>query len=484
MRTEQALRTFIVFLGLILAMAACESDGSGGGGGGGGDASAADTTADGAGGDALAEDAGVDTAPTPSEPEDYRVVYGYQGRITGENTEQFDLWVVAPDGSSPVNLTQASLSALGHTCEFGCVVDQALGWIAVSVAPADQGQFTFRVGQISPDLTVHLHKSGSIEDVIDLKFAGHHLFYSQRVGCKDEGKNCQYAIHELNLDDLSTETLGVFPPDTDPDYAGGKSTYQGHFHVSPDAESVIVLSPTIASVRVYLIKGGLLSELDFICQDLSSGNCSGTGSWYTDRDPMAISHDSRHVLFFTKAEKDAVLRLYDTTNVTDKRFSFLMSVPTGSIKDNNIACANKAPWQFIDVAGIPRFTRDNQRVVLVGRSDCGDRPETNIYSMEVASIGDGSQFDASDLTALVDKPTGDTVDNVIIHELDPAPAGRFWVFSGTPTIQSNGQPVPAGSSRAKNDAEVYVLDPATGAFAQITNDVEYKVQGLFTIDGK
>lgn len=476
---------FLLALIIALGLASCSSDGSGGGSNSG-DTAGDDVLA----GDGISETQDVseeEVAPTPTDPEDFRVVWGYQGRIAGDNIDEFDLWMAEPDGSSALNLTGENLPPLGLTCEFGCVVDEDMKYIAVSTHASDQGQFTFKFGQITADLSVRLDKGGIIEDVVELKFAGDYLFYSTRVGCKNDGKNCQYKLLRVDLvnDVANAVELGVFPPDSDPDYDAGQTTYQGHFHVAPDGESVIILSPTIRSIRVYTLSQGLLHQLDFICQHLDAGVCSGVGSWYTDRDPVAISHDSRWVVFFTQADKDFVARLYDLENPGSlPRLSFLMSVPTESIKNPNVACANKAPWQFLEISGVPRFTPDDQAVVVVGRSNCTTperpRPETNIYRIPLAVIGDGTPIEEADLQPLLAKPVDDVVENIIVHDMAFSPEGRWIVFTGSPMFQTSGEYIPMSSSRASNDKEVYVLDPSTQEVDQITNAVEYRAEGIFT----
>jgi len=448
-----------------------------------------DTSTDVAG-DGAADLPPADLPPEPTEPEDFLIVHGEQGRIQQVSMGKFDLWVRKPDGSEPLNLTGTNLPAFGLTCEFGCIVDEKLTHLAVALAPPEAGQFDFKFGPITPAMEVRLEKAGELHDVTDLHFAGNYVFYSTRMACATGGTGCQYKILRQ---DISGATLpepvemGVFPPDDDPDLKSGASTYQGHFFVSPDASTILVLSPTIRSMRLYSLKGGTIQQLgQLLCWYMEGGVCVGAGSAYGDRDPLAISNDSRYVAFFAKAQKDFIVRLYDLQNPTaEPRLNFLMSVPSGDINDLNNACANRQPWQFLTIEGTPRFTPDDTGVVLVGSAKCptADNPRdwTSIYRIDVASIGAGSPFDPPTMTQLIDKPDANVVQNVILHDAAMSPQGKWIVFSGTPIYQQNGQLLDESSTRASTDREVFLLDPKTGEIKQLTNDIEYRTESVFTI---
>jgi hypothetical protein len=434
--------------------------------------------------------AGEEATPTPAE--DFRVVFGQQGRIAGVTADEFDLWMVQADGQGLTNFTKDSLAKQELTCQYGCLVDEKLNWIAVSTQPADAGQFTFKLGQINNAYEVFIQKGVVLEDVVDLQFAGDWLFYSKRQeDCKP--MRCAYSIWRKDLaqpmdqDDL----MGVFPPADAPEYAYSESAYQGHFRVSPDGSSLVVLSPTIRSQRIYMLKDGVLSELDYICDRWNQGSCVGAGSAYGDTDPVAISHDSRWVVVFFKAETEFVAHLYDLQNPTVKRSAVLLSVPKDqglSIHTDTVACANRQPWQFLEVRGVPRFTRDNMAVVMAGWSECttadNPRPATNIYMLPIGAIKEGNSVTQAELTSLVQKPTGNEVRNVIIQEFDFSPQGDFIAFAATPMFQANGQTMPITNPRARNDFEIYVLDPATQVYTELTNNQEYSVVGMFTIRPK
>ncbi len=428
----------------------------------------------------------------PTEPEDFLVVYGEQGRIQGVSMGKYDLWVAKQDGSEPFNLTGENLPQFGLTCEFGCIVDEKLSHLAVALAPPEAGQFDFRFGPITSTLEVRLDKGDYLYDVVDLHFAGNYVFYSTSLPCSTSGK-CQYKILRRDIAGATPGEpveMGVFPPDDDPDLKAGDSVYQGHFYVSPDASTVVVLSPTIRSVRLYTLKAGTLQQLDFICW-LTEGTgddarCIGAGSAYGDRDPLAISNDSRYVVFFAKAQKDFIVRLYDLQNPTAApRMNFLMSVPSGDMNDLNNACANREPGQFLAIEGTPRFSPDDQGVVLVGSAKCpsptNPRAWTSIYRIATASIGAGSPFDPPDMQQLIDKPDENVIQNVILHDASLSPQGRWIVFSGTPIYQTSGQFIDVNNSRATSDREVFVLDPQTGEITQLTNDIEYRTESVFTL---
>lgn len=433
-----------------------------------------------------------------TEPEDYKIVFGYQGRIAGVNNNKFDLWVVNPDAENlqGINLTEYSLSKLGLNCDYGCIVDDKLNWIAVAPEQADtNGTFSVKIGKINENYEVFLHKGGTISGIVALQFAGDKFFYSTIKQCNGAGKSsCQYQIQYIDLSNDANEqhVVGIFPPDNDVDYQNGGSNYQGHFTVSPDGKSVIVLSTTIKSVRVYIARDGLISELDYICQNNVGGQCSGTGSWYSDRDPIAISHDSKYVVFLTKADKSFLIRLYNTQDFQDKRWSTLIKLPSGStstIADNAAVCANKQPWQFISTPEYskPVFDKNDENVIIPGVSDCNPdaRPDSNLYKINVNKIGDGTLLTKDDIVPLIQKPNDNSVQNIIVQNFTFSPEYKWIVLSATPMFQQNGELIPEGSSRSKNDREVFVLDPKNPSdYKQITNDGSYIVRNLFTIKPK
>jgi len=491
MRCPRVLPLLACLLGLAVAC-------GGGGNGSSGPDDVADPGVDLYGdvsADALGDQATGDQAPEqtgqPSEPEDFTIVHGEQGRIQGESIGKFDLWLLKPDGSEPYNLTGENLPQFGLTCEFGCIVDEKLTHIAVATGAPTAGQFNFRFGPITSTNQVRLDKGGTLNDVTDLHFAANYLFYSTRLACGTGGTGCQYKILRVDIAGATPGQpveLGIFPPDDDPDLTAGSSTYQGHFSVSPDASTVVVLSPTIRSMRLYVLKGGTIQQLgDLLCWYWEGDTCVGAGSAYGDTDPLAISNDSRFAVFFSKVQTDFKVTLYDLQDPSAApRVNFLMSVPPGSsINDLNNACANRKADQFLAIEGTPRFTPDDKGVVLVGSAKCPtpDNPRdwTSIYRIEVASIGTGNVFGPPEMTQLIQKPDANVIQNVILHDAAMSPQGRWIVFSGTPMKQQNGQMIDPSASRATSDREVYVLDPKTGEYAQLTNDLEYRTESVFTI---
>jgi hypothetical protein len=490
MRSLSFALSFVLLAGLAVAC------GGGSGSSTPGDDTATGTDLGGDAGDVLAgdqtgTDQAAEQATEPTEPEDFTIVHGEQGRIQGVSIGKFDLWLLKPDGSEPYNLTGENLPQFGLTCEFGCIVDEKLTHLAVATGAPTAGQFNFRFGPITSTNEVRLDKGGTLSDVTDLKFASNYLFYSTRQPCASGGTGCQYKILRVDISGATPGQpveLGIFPPDDDPDFKEGRSTYQGHFYVSPDGSTVVVLSPTIRSMRLYTLKGGTLQQLgDLLCWYWEGDNCVGAGSAYGDTDPLAISNDSRWAVFFSKVQTDYKVSLYDLQNPTiTPRVNYLMSVPPGSsINDLNNACANRTDDQFLAIEGTPRFTPDDTGVVFVGSAKCAtpDNPRdwTSIYRIEVASIGAGNVFEPPTITQLIHKPDANVIQNVILHDAAMSPQGRWVVFSGTPMKQQDGQILDPGASRATSDREVYVLDPKTGEYAQLTNDLEYRTESVFTI---
>jgi len=337
--------------------------------------------------------------------EDFVVLFTYRGRIPGYNDHEADLHLILPDGTNPLNpaepgsqpLTSFYLEGVADcqlvvedaqgtetgfepcSCKYGCLVDRALQWIAISIRKPSASGFTFQLGRFDTQLGVKMIKGVTLEDVIDFKFGGNYLYYSKLLQC--EGLSCQYTVHRVQLDPVGQpQELLIFPPDNDPDWPK-HSNYKGHFKVSGDGEVLVFLGTTIRSNRIYMWKAGNLHELDYICQTMQGGECIGAGSEYTDTDPVAISPDSSVIAAFTIAERDLRLRLYDTETM-DQKYLNLFTVPAGGYLTN--ICPNIAaePWKFKEVLGDPVFTQDGASLLFMAHDDCqlsgaDGKPETS-----------------------------------------------------------------------------------------------------------
>lgn len=444
-------------------------------------------------------------------PEDaFTILYGDRGRIPGYNDQEDDLFVVKPDKTNPIDPTDPNPAALttfalngaqdcqlileedaeGNatktgpcSCQFGCVVDRGLKFVAVSLKKPTASGFTFQLGRFNTSLKVAMVKGIILENVVDIKFAGNYMYYSSQAIC--QGLSCQYIISRVQLDPIGQpEELFAFPPEDDPDWPS-QSTYKGHFKASMDGSTLVMLGTTIRSLRVYMWQAGVLSELDYICNQMVGGSCIGAGSEYSDLDPVAISRDNSKIAAFTIAEADFKVRVYDTSTKTQK-YQTLFSVPTGTYLANICGALNNDPWRFKTVVGEPLFSLDGQYLYFIGSNDCGvlqgqGKPLTNIYKMPVGVVGDGTAFEESDLTNITQNPKGDLTKNLWIDGFDLSPSGKTIVFTASP-MYGNGELLADSSERARKDREVWVMGANGAGKTQVTDVLKYMARTPIALD--
>ncbi len=433
--------------------------------------------------------------------EDFLILFNYRGRIPGYNDDQADLHLIKPDGANPLvdgevgsqPLTSFYLEDVGDcqlviedaqgnpvdyepcSCKYGCLVDKALQWIAIAIKKPTASGFTFQLGRFDPELGVKMIKGVTLSDVIDFKFGGNYLYFSKLLQC--EGLSCQYTVHRVQLDPVGQpEELLVFPPDNDPDWPK-HSNYKGHFKVSEDGEVLVLIGTTIRSARLYMWKGGNLHELDYICAQMMAGECIGAGSEYTDTDPVAISPDSSVVAAFTIAERDLRLRLYDTDTM-DQKYLNLFSVPAGGYLTNICPNIMAEPWKFKKVIGDPVFTRDGTSLLFLAYDDCAlssseDKPETDIYMVDLASVGDGTPFEKTDFVNLTKNPKHGGSDNQLITGFDLSPEGKVLTFTASP-FWGNDRMLADDDKRALKDRELWVIGVNGAGKTQITDTSDFE----------
>ena len=421
-----------------------------------------------------------DTKPPPpvcedQSDEDFLILFGYRNRLPGTN--EYDVQMIRPiQKYEPLQLTDFSLKDEGKTCEFGCLVDESMDWIAVNGSPPDQDGFDFQMGKFDDCLNVKLVKFDSLVDKAHFTFAKDYIYYSQKTNCN--GPACQYEIWRLNLVTFEQDLLvPFFPPAEDPDWVNGDTIYKGRFTVSPDGESLVLLSPTIRSQRVYLWNK-TLHEVDYLCDNFQNETCIGAGSQYSDNDPLAISPDSQSVVLFTITDRALRVRRYSTVNPDDKGSSPLLAVPPNAGGDyRSLACVYREPWQWTDVIGQPVYTPDGNNVLFVGHAACDpsqDKAETDIIKMDPSWIGDLSPVEEHELINLTNNAKGDVTANTQITSIALSPDGRRVVYTATPQLSTSWNPIQDSDDRHFSDHEVYMMSVCGGAKTQLTSNVKYE----------
>ena len=539
----------VVGLAIGPGLAGCDSSSGDEAGGGGGatptDTSGADGTVgldgsiSGLDGGNTAADAGADTGPggtaecpSNSLPDDsFWVIFGHRGRITGDNDDEFDLYVMDQDGmnpldptlAEPLSVTSFSLTGqtfrwcqdspeLAHSCKYGCFVDRAMNWIAVAVPvpskdvldPASPlydptyeclGQmdeipdpakgYTVQLGKFDPTLHITMVKGALIKNVADFEFAGGKMFYSRLQTCV--GPSCTYDILMRDLDkDVNKENLlTTFPPDAT---SIKDSIYKGHFQVSDDGEVVTLLNPTIRSQSYWTwVEGKGIQMLDEpLCSARQDGKCVGTGSEYTDEDPVAISPDHKVLQSFSVAEGKLRAWVYKTMEKTTPLWSNLTSIPSGSNYKNNICMHMTESWQYAYVKALPRFAPDGDSVYYLGFSDCNDlgKPETDILELPLDVIGSGKPIGDGDIRNVTNNPKDSTVENTVIETFDLCPGGKTLVLSATPRVNKQGQVLKNDSQTAKKDTEIYYIGTDGCGKKQITTDIAFETVAPMCVSPK
>jgi hypothetical protein len=423
-----------------------------------------------------------ESLPPPAFPEDFAVAFVYKGIVPGENDKMSDLYLVtssgmnpmAPEVESPVALTGFAidpnecqlvlekapdgtpLSTAPCSCHLGCVVDETLTWIAVTVEkPSDVG-FAFQVGKFNADLQVKMVKGAVFKDIVDMAFAGGYLYFSSTQYCSDTG--CKFLVYRYDLENIpAPQSLFLIPPDDDPDFKDGQATTDGHFTASADGKTLAFLSPTIRSQRVYVWRNEVVKELDYQCPGGMQGDhCTGSGSEFSDLDPLAMTPSGKKLAWFSRIKDRLVLRLYDTDGGNVKEQVLL---DTAGQDFNAASCAQLGadPWKFNRVSN-PLFTPDAQTLLFVASSNCdpSKKPFTDIVSIPVNRIG-GGPLTADTLTDITDNPTTNDVTNAVIEGFDLSPTGGNVVYNASPVYgQDKKTQLPETSAKAKQSRELWV----------------------------
>jgi hypothetical protein len=481
-RRGRGLLGWLGRLGLTagLALAACGDSGAGGVPAAGDGVGASDGAAgvDGAG--------AADPWAAAVETDAWRILHGYRGRLT-TNAAESELWMLDADGANAQALTTfGGLKDLDPpmSCQHGCFVSPDMKWIAVVSGPPSEAGYTVSLGKIGDAYQVTLLKGGELEGLVHFEFAGDRFIYSKKTSCT--GASCQYGFHVIELADNVNEQLAFLDFPIASDLEG--STYKGRFRVSPDGSVMVLLRTTIRSVNVYMWKDGLgLVELDFMCKFGTRENCTGTGSEYSDADPVAISQDNRYVAYFAFADRWHRIHVYDTTNPELGAVSIVASVGSGSYIEQACDPGVLQPWQWQKTVGSAFFTPDSSELVFLGETRCAvdgvepPKPGTDLRRIKVATLLEGRTLREDDIFNITKNATGDVTLNRRVDAFGLSPDGATAVFVATPTFDQSGNLIADGAARQRNDREVFRVRLDGSNIQQLTNDISFAAESPMAV---
>jgi len=440
------------------------------------------------GGDALGDaldDDGVTFDPwaAPEETDGFQVLWNYRDR--SPTSSESDLWIMEADGSLKRSISEIGKLATADdeplACTYGCFISPDLRWIAIATGPPGvEGGFELALGALAPNLEVSIFKGYRLQNVIDFKFAGDRMFFSRPAGCV--GPSCRYDFSVVELSESVNEQIPflTFPPEN----VLGDSTYRGRFKVSRDGRNLVMLQTTIRSVAVYLWRDGTgLVQLDFICKYGTQGDCQGTGSEYSDLDPVGFSPDSRWIVFFTFSDRWQRARIYDTQNPDNVQVAILASVPSGVYIERVCEAGMLEDWQWQRVVGDPIFTPDGEEIIFLGENTCRvdgqpqTKAHTNLYRVKLATLLSGKTLEEEDVFSITANPRGDVTANKRTTGFSLSPDGATVVFAATPTFEQNGVTVIGdGTARQRNDREIYRVRLDGTNLQQISNDIAWSAE--------
>ena len=395
------------------------------------------------------------------------------------------------EASKPcVKLNKAAFSSAQNlSCAHGCVVSPDLKAVAIATGPHDsEGLFTYQLGAIAPDaqgaagFQFIVEPLGQLTKVRDLHFAGPHLFYSTPVHQFITGSS-RYEIRRRNMADLNgpDELLTLMAPPDDPDADAAKphTTYAGRFRASKDGQTLLFLTPTLRSLKVWSWHDGALTQHDYICENKlndADKTCVGVGSLYTDDHPAAVSPDGKVIVLFAADSQGLRLHRYPVDASADSTFTHLITLPPGANKLSDV-CAKLPPWLHASVRGTPQFSPDGATLYFLGVSRCGgsqDKEWTDIMSVKVADIG--KAVGPSLFVNYTHNPHDNSPANRFLRSFTLSPDGKSFVFNASPTWDPAGKPIAASDMVQMTGTELYVMAAKDGAeMVQITNEVAYDV---------
>ncbi len=459
--------------------------------------------------DTTSEDVAPIDTWTPPPDEDFWILYGRNSRLPGAPDEDNDL--VLTDSKNPGALTNSGFfgcgistfeknkkciemtkyafnKAKGLSCNFGCKLSANMKYIAIAkTAPDKNGLFTYVPGTIEHYPTSKtkflfiVDKFEPIKNVRDLHYAGPYLYYSTPIYTFKTGKS-QYEIRRRNMEDFSEgeQVIAMMPPKGDPDAnpAQPHTTYSGRFHVSETGNTLVFLTPTIRSMKVWSWSAGNLIQHDYICENpLDEVTCVGTGSQYNDNDAVGISSDGKTIILFAIVGRYFRVRKYTVGTTEGSTFSNLITLPVNANYKKDV-CFHLPKHIHSHVKGRPQFSADGQRVYFLGQSQCGgmmDKMWNDILSIKVAAIG--GKIDASKVVNHTNNPRNSSFKNRWVRHMTLSPDKKVFVFNASPTYNMAGAPYTTSTDKRQlKDTEVYIMPTQPGSnMIQITNESSYDV---------
>ena len=426
------------------------------------------------------EDVGNGPQPTKVD-EDFKVAMLYTGRMGYDTAGRTELAVFSVKAPEKVKFLTKGKE---WSCQDGCILSKDWNYLGVYHASESftQGP-AIEVFQLK-DMQIQDKSIVTIKNVADAHFGKDGLYYSTKGACAGDPQDAnEYCIHLQPLKaGAKSKELFTFPPRDDaPDYTSGN----GIFSVSDDGKTLILLRPTIYSQKVYLWKAGVLKSVgEEICfQRDANGHCTGTGSAYSSSDPVGLSPDGRTVILGALA-MDKEYRIYkfklgDNFKTLSTTYSSLYV--TKGTSYTQLACDLRGKDQYTSIRP-PILFQNNNRVYFIATADCWPqfKPWTDITGLNLTRIGTGKPINYKDLYNITHTKPDDGANTIYIKDFAFSPSKKYIVFIGTPTLQTNGTPIPAESARHTSDFEVYITE-ADGQHTpiQLTNSLKYEAIGLW-----
>lgn len=442
-----------------------------------GDDTTVDTTADTAL-DGSASDA-ADSSPDvsspwvgPEETDAWRVTFTGNNRISP--TDEKVLWMWEPGQAGIIDIEDAT--GLGNlasplNCTIGCLIARDLTSMAVRTAVTGQG-FATELGRLEPGLAYTPLAASSLEDVTDIHLVEGGIVHSEIASCM--GASCQYLLTHTDLTSGLETPLVTYPSASEM----ALSTYQGHFVSGGDGSKVLMLNTTTTSSTVSLWAAGTgLVQLDFLCKFGTAGNCQGTGSEYSDQDPLALSPDGKYAVFFSFQNSNQEVRLYDLESPGTRYTTLLATVSEGAYLEKSCDFGSLKSWQWQRVVGTPRFTPDGKEVVFITETHCANpdgsidkKPLRNIVRVKMETLLAGGVAVETDFFNVTKNPGGDVVANLVVTGMDVTPDGATIVFTASPKEGQLG-PLSDTGFRQLNDRELFRVRLDGTQLEQVTDDL-------------